>query len=85
MRFWVTLLMPLFIWLLHFHGVYTAAEFAPLSLPVVMPVLTVVALLALAIAAKSRSYLIQWQNIIFSGGALLALIAIIWQTLPQFL
>jgi hypothetical protein len=85
MKLWFKLLLPMLVWLLHFLGIYTAAEFAPQSLSVLTPVLTIIALTALAFAAISKSFQLHWQSIVFYGGTMLAVVAIIWQTLPQYL
>lgn len=85
MRFWVALLAPMLIWLVHFTGVYSTAEFAPAALPVLVPILSTMALAALAVTVLKQKSDRRWQRTIVQGGSLVSLVAVGWQTLPLYL
>jgi hypothetical protein len=85
MRFWVALLAPMLVWLAHFIGVYSAAEFAPTILPILVPILSSVALVILAVTVSKQKSDHRWQRTIVNGGSLVSLVAVVWQTLPLYL
>jgi hypothetical protein len=85
MKFWTALLAPLLMWLAHFMGLYGAAEFAPTALSALTPVLTALAVLVLVALMFRYGSGHYWQTVIVRGGAVLSLVAVLWQTLPVYL
>lgn len=89
MKSWLLLLGGMLVWTAHFFGVYAIAEIAPRAWPVVA--LTVLAVAAdLWLLTRIRWMPVVgsfsgWRRSVAAGGAMLSLVAVVWQGLPALL
>ena len=96
MRDWVFLLGGLIVWTLHFFALYGAASLFPgsdvarwLTLAATIPAIAADAYL-LWVAAGKRSVLLDgtldtWAAHVAAIGAIVSLIAVLWQALPALI
>jgi hypothetical protein len=86
---WLILLGGFIVWTVHFFGLYLIAEFAPsATLVIALTILCIIAdlwLLRWLRAMACSEAFAQWRRSVGMAGAVLSLLAVLWQGLPVML
>ena len=89
MRSWLILLGGFLVWTGHFFGLYLIAEFAPAAtLVIALTILCIIAdlwLLRWLRGIPCSEAFAQWRRSVGMAGAVLSLLAVLWQGLPIML